>query len=182
MFVSKSTKRGFGECPQCWLSYFNRRKPPNCEKFVYHPGGTNESSRPPKKPKRNFPSAVFFVGSSHFSRKTSTKDDRCFVIKEGDSVFCSQQQCMDVRATFVSSGLAANSSCKHTDLFSDAVPSSFRRSICPPEKLRTTMETALHCLLYWGQTVPCLLSFKFQMCRLSFLVSPPPTILLVITT
>ena len=75
MFVSKSTKRGFGECPQCWHSYFNRRKPPNCEKFGYHPGGTNESP-PPKKPKRNCSSAVFFVGSSHFSRKTSTKDER----------------------------------------------------------------------------------------------------------
>ena len=32
-----------------------------------------QTSRPPKKPKRNCPSAVFFVGSSHFSRKTSTK-------------------------------------------------------------------------------------------------------------
>ena len=107
-----------------------------------------QTSRPPKKPKRNCPSAVFFVGSPHFSRKTSTKDDSCFVIKEGHSVFCSQQQSMDVRATFVSSGLAASSSCKHAGLFSDAVPASFRRSICPPEKLRTTMETALHCLLY----------------------------------
>ena len=106
-----------------------------------------QTSRPPKKPKRNCPSAVFFVGSSHFSRKTSTKDDRCFVIKEGDSVFCSQQQYMDERAT-LSSGLAANSSCKHADLFSDTVLASFRRSICPPQKLRTTMETALHCLLY----------------------------------
>ena len=49
-------------------------------------------------------------------RLTCTKDDRCFFIKEGESVFCSQQQCMDVRATFVSSGRAANFSCKHADL------------------------------------------------------------------
>ena len=62
----------------------------------------------------------FFVGSSHFSSKTSTKDDRCFVVKEGDSVFYLQQQCIDVQATFVSSGRAANSSCKHADLCSDA--------------------------------------------------------------
>ena len=127
-----------------------------------------QTSRPPKKPKRNFPSAVFFVGSSHFSRKTSTKDDRCFVIKEGDSVFCSQQQCMDVRATFVSSGLAASSSCKHADLFSDAVPVSFRRSICPPKKLRTTMEIALHDVCFTeGKQYPayCLSSFRCVVCR-----------------
>ena len=92
---SKSTKRGFGECPQCRHSYFNRRKPPNCEKGGYHLEGTNESA--PKKPKRNCPSAVFYVGSSHFSCKTSTMDDHCFVVKEGRSVFCSQQQCMDVQ-------------------------------------------------------------------------------------
>ena len=49
-------------------------------------------------------------------RLTCTKDDRCFFVKERESVFCSQQQCMDVRATFVSSGRAANFSCKHADL------------------------------------------------------------------
>ena len=86
----------------------------NCEECGYDLGGTNQPA--PKKPKRNCPSAVLFVGSSHFSCKTSTKDDRCFFIKEGESVFCSQKQCMDVRATFVSSGRAANFSCKHADL------------------------------------------------------------------
>ena len=127
-----------------------------------------QTSRPPKKPKRNCPSAVFFVGSSHFSRKTSSKDDRCFVIKEGDSVFCSQQQCMDVRATFVSSGLAASSSCKHADLFSDAVPASFRRSICPPQKLRTTMEIAPYDVCFTeGKQYPayCPSSFRCVVCR-----------------
>ena len=51
----------------------------------------------------------------------STKDNCCFVVKEGDSVFCLQQQCMNVQATFVSSGRAANFSYKHADLCSDAV-------------------------------------------------------------
>ena len=85
-----------------------------CEECGYDLGGTNQPA--PKKPKRNCPSAVLFVGSSHFSCKTSTKDDRCFFIKEGESVFCSQQQCMDARTTFVSSGRAANLSCKHAYL------------------------------------------------------------------
>ena len=120
MLSSKSTKRGFGSCPQCGHSYVTRRKPPNCEECGYDLGGTNQPA--PKKPKRNCPSAVLFVGSSHFSCKTSTKEDRCFVIKEGESVFCTQQQCMDVRATFVSSGRAENFSCKHSDLCSDSVP------------------------------------------------------------
>ena len=89
MLSSKNTKRGFGSCPQCGRSYFTRRKPPNCEECGYDLGGTNQPA--PKKPKRNCPSAVLFVGSSHFSCKTSTKDDRCFFIKEGESVFCSQK-------------------------------------------------------------------------------------------
>ena len=92
MLSSKSTKRGFGSvgsCPQCGHSYFTRRKLPNCEECGYDLGGTNQPA--PKKPKRNCPSAVLFVGSSHFSCKTSTKDDRCFFIKEGESVFCSQK-------------------------------------------------------------------------------------------
>ena len=133
MLVSKSTKRGFGECPQCSNSYFNRRKPPNCEKFGYHPGGTNES--PPRRNQSGTVQAPFFswVRLTFLARRALRT-----------SVFCSQQQCMDVRATFVPSGLAANSSCKHADLFFDAVPASFRRSICPPQTLRTTMETALH--------------------------------------
>ena len=50
-----------------------------------------QTSRPPKKavPKRNCPSAVFFVGSTHFCCKRSTNVDSCFLVKEGDSVFCS---------------------------------------------------------------------------------------------
>ena len=64
MLSSKSTKRGFGECPQCGYSYLNRRKPPNCEKCGYHLGGKNESV--PKKPKRKAVQAPFLVGWSHF--------------------------------------------------------------------------------------------------------------------
>ena len=35
-------------------------------------------------------------------------------------MFYLQQQCIDMQATFVSSGCTANSSCKHADLCSDA--------------------------------------------------------------
>ena len=76
-FHPRARKEVFCECPQCGHSYFDRRKLPNCEKCGYLLGGTNESA--PKKPKWNLPRAVFFVGSSHFSCKTSTKDDCCFV-------------------------------------------------------------------------------------------------------
>ena len=98
MLSYKSTKRGFGSCPQCGHPYFTRRKPPNCEECGYDLRGTNQPA--PKKPKRNCPSAVLFVGSCHFSCKTSTKDDRCFFIKERESVFCSQQQCRGVARIF----------------------------------------------------------------------------------
>ena len=103
MLSYKSTKRGFGSCPQCGHPYFTRRKPPNCEECGYDLRGTNQPA--PKKPKRNCPSAVLFVGSSHFSCKTSTKDDRCFFMKERESVFCSQQQCRGVARIFQRGGV-----------------------------------------------------------------------------
>ena len=79
-----------------------------------------QMSRPPRNQSGTVQALFFFVGSSHFSCKTSTKDDHCFVVKEGGSMFYLQQQCTDVQATFVSSGHAANASCKHADLCSSA--------------------------------------------------------------
>ena len=78
-----------------------------------------QTSRPPRN-QSGTAQALFFCGLVSLSCKTSTKDDCCFVVKEGDSVFYLQQQCIDVQATFVLSGCAANSSCKHADLCLDA--------------------------------------------------------------
>ena len=78
-----------------------------------------------KKPKTCCPGAVVVIATkemSIFSAKTSTRDDCCFVMKEGDMFFCSHKDCMSVRATFVSSGRAGPFSCKHSDECTDAVP------------------------------------------------------------
>ena len=79
-----------------------------------------QTGRPPRNQSGTVQALFFFCGFVSLSCKTSTKDDRCFVVKEGDSVFYLQQQCIDMQATFVSSGCTANSSCKHADLCSDA--------------------------------------------------------------
>ena len=70
-----------------------------------------QTSRPPRNQSGTVQALFFFVGSSHFSCKTSTKDDCSFVIKEGDSVFYLQQQCIDVQATLI---------LYHADLWTDA--------------------------------------------------------------
>ena len=46
----------------------------------------------PQETKAELSQCRFFVGSIHFSCKTSTRVDRCFVVREGDSVFCSQKR------------------------------------------------------------------------------------------
>ena len=122
MIPSTSTKRGFGECPQCRHAFSNRWKPANCAECGFHLGGTKEPAS--KKPKICCPSAVVVISteeSTIISTKTSTRDDRCFVLKEGDSVFCTHKDCMNVRASFVSSGRSKDFSCKHSDQCTDAV-------------------------------------------------------------
>ena len=98
-----------------------------------------------KKPKSCCPAAVVVIATeemSIFSAKTSTHDDRCFVMKEGDMYFCSHKDCISVRATFVSSGRAASFNCKHSDECKDAVPLKKRLNYLET-KLRITMETML---------------------------------------
>ena len=46
----------------------------------------------PQETKAELSQCRFFVGSIHFSCKTSTRVDRCFAVREGDSVFCSQKR------------------------------------------------------------------------------------------
>ena len=104
MIPSTSTKRGYGECPQCQKSCSTRWKPVHCKECGFHLGGTKEPAA--KKTKSCCPSAVVVASTvemSVISTKTSARDDRCFVVKEGDSVFCMHKECMNVRATFVSS-------------------------------------------------------------------------------
>ena len=123
MIPSTCTKRGFGECPQCKSTYSTRWKPANCHACGFFLGGSKEPAT--KKPKSCCPAAVVVIATeemSIFSTKTSTRDDRCFVMKEGDMFFCSHKDCISVRATFVSSGRAASFSCKHSDECKDAVP------------------------------------------------------------
>ena len=66
------TKRGLGECPRCLIE--------GSLQIVRNVVPILAEQAPKTEPKWNCPSALVFVGSSHFSCKTSTKDDRCFVV------------------------------------------------------------------------------------------------------
>ena len=104
--MAPSTKRGFGECPQCKGTYSTHWKPPKCQRCGFHLGGTYQPAT--KKPKSCCPGAVVVIATKEmtiFSMKTSTRDNCSFVMKEGDMFFCGQKDCMSLRATFVSWGV-----------------------------------------------------------------------------
>ena len=63
-------------------------EPQNCSKCGYELGG----SVPAKVPKLSCPSAVR-IHKDLFSVKTSFRDDRCFVLKEGDFWICLCPEC-----------------------------------------------------------------------------------------
>ena len=128
------------------------------------------------------------MGSSHFSCKTSTKDDRCFVVNSRKGR--RQRVLLTPEVHGCTSGICIVWTCNRQTSHANKptfarMPFLPSRSVPfnPSQKSRVTMEKAPlkdHCLLYEGQRVSCLLSSNFLMCRLSFVVSPPPTIRLVI--
>ena len=108
------TRRGQGSCPKCQMPFRNRWKLRNCPKCDYLLGG----SAPAKVPKITFAEAVM-MSEGLFSVKTSSRDDRCFVCKDGDQVICLNRSCTDNSAasvSFVASNREHKSKCKHTEL------------------------------------------------------------------
>ena len=116
-----STRRGFGSCPRCHHQYSTRWKPKDCAYCGFHLGGKEEHVA--KKVRRSCPDAVLLYQSDQeniFSAKTSTRDDRCVVLKEGNSFFCSHHDCKNLRSSFVSSGRTSEFSCKHSSFCMNA--------------------------------------------------------------
>lgn len=109
--------------PTMQRTYSTRWKLPTCTACNFHLGGTKEPAV--KRPKISCHSAVVVVSKDKmtiYSVKTSTRDDRCFVLKERRAFFCSHKDCLNVRATFVSSGRANDFSCKHSGQWREAAP------------------------------------------------------------
>ena len=92
------SNRGKGSCPQCRSPYSSRWKPANCSTCGYELGGSTSA----KVPKLSCPLAVRVHGDL-FSTRTSFRDDRCFVLKEGDFWICLHTECKNLRAMYVSS-------------------------------------------------------------------------------
>ena len=116
------TKRGTGSCPNCSQEFSTRWKPVNCSSCGFNIGGTREVAA--KKSRLNQPAAVLVFEATNekvFSVNTSTRDDRCFVVQEGINFLCSHHQCKTSRATFVSSEIANNFACSHTEKCKDVV-------------------------------------------------------------
>ena len=92
---------------------------------------------PAKVPKLSCPPAVH-VHEDLFSVRTSSRDDRCFVLKEGDFRICLHQDCKNLRATYVSSDRPAEFVCLHVKLVSDCVDMLLDNFLLPPKKLKRT--------------------------------------------
>ena len=93
------SNRRQGSCPQCRSPYSSRS---TCSTCGYELGGSTSA----KVPKLSCPLAVRVHGHGDlFSTRTSTRDDRCFVLKEGDFWICLHTECKNLRAMYVSSSL-----------------------------------------------------------------------------
>ncbi|KAJ7364968.1 HMG domain-containing protein 3 [Desmophyllum pertusum] len=110
MLATPSTKRGFGSCAGCGQSYSTRWKPVTCSNCGGHIGGNREEV------------LVLETGNEKIlSVQTSTRDDRCFVVREGNTALCTHKDCLVVRVSYVSSGLSCDFKCKHVESSQDAV-------------------------------------------------------------
>lgn len=104
------SKRGRGICPNCQHQYANKYKPENCECGAYLGG----KFVPKQLKKAPAPDAVEII-KNVFSTKTSSRNDRCLVTREGQQWICLHANCLKDRAVFVSSGKAERFACKHVD-------------------------------------------------------------------
>ncbi|KAJ7360483.1 hypothetical protein OS493_015584 [Desmophyllum pertusum] len=75
---------------------------------------------PAKVPKLLCPKSVY-IHAGLFSVQSSTKDDRCFVHKEGSQCICLHSTCKDARAVYVSSGRSEEFSCQHINSTAESV-------------------------------------------------------------
>ena len=117
-------KRGSGTCSSCGEAFNNRWKPVNCGKCGLFLGGNYEPQKKAKKMKVNCPSAVLIAAHGQqriYSVQTSSRDDRCLVVFEGETCWCSLAECKTARATFVASNIAVAFSCAHSKKCNDAV-------------------------------------------------------------
>ena len=88
-----------------------------CELHVpsWRPGRARSWST--RKVRRSCPDAVLLYQSEQeniFSAKTTTIDDRCVVLKEGNFFFWSHHDCKNLCSSFVSSGYTSNFLCIHS--------------------------------------------------------------------
>ena len=104
--------RGKGTCSNCGQAYACRYKPERCCKCNFYLGGSFQPKNI-KRQRKNNPEVVR-VTQEIFSVKTSTKDDRCFVIKEGANTICLHRDCKQLRATYSASGQLERFACKHS--------------------------------------------------------------------
>ncbi|KAL9960054.1 hypothetical protein ACROYT_G033453 [Oculina patagonica] len=120
-------KRGSGECRNCGASYSNRYKPADCPACGTHLGGSIKSPTT-KKIRKDVPMCVLIYDAGStciYSVNSSVRDDRCLVTTEGGARVCSQEQCKQNRAVYLTSGNDKPFTCKHIEQIVHAESSRF---------------------------------------------------------
>ena len=106
--------------------YTNRYRPELCNSCGLLLGGTFVPKHP-KRPKLHIPlcSSIVVGPWSVYSCKSSTRDDRCLVIKDltkdRPSVVCLNQKCKETRAVMVNSNASDLFTCEHIKTIESAV-------------------------------------------------------------
>ena len=109
-------KRGKGTCSSCQHEYANKYKPEFCICGSYLGGKYVPSTAAAKKAKTvPIPDAVKVI-TNVFSTKTSSRNDRCLIVREGLNWVCLHPDCLKNRAAFVSAERAEMFACKHVNL------------------------------------------------------------------
>eukprot|EP00794_Sanderia_malayensis_P009096 gene9096-10067_t len=118
--LPKGSKRGHGTCENCGKQYPNRGKPKNCT-CGHSLGGSY--SYPTKQFKKEISSSVEVYRKelpsgkvySIRSVKTTTRNNREFVVHSEEEKICFTQKCKDVRGAYQASGKLSQFTCRHLD-------------------------------------------------------------------
>ena len=117
----KNCGRGYGAC-LCGTQYLCRRKPEKCGNCRRYLGGNASPSTSAKKFKSILPDSVE-ISSVFFSVKSSTRDDRCLVVKDSSRFVCLHgKDFRGLRSTFLASGKVSKFQCRHTERTQESSP------------------------------------------------------------
>eukprot|EP00794_Sanderia_malayensis_P020874 gene20874-22926_t len=120
--LGKATKRGYGACAACSKQYANAHKPQCCSCGHFLGGKFKGEAKKKKVNSAPLSVTIFQANSSGVSTqlcsvRTTNKGNRTFVLESSNrgERICYNQQCKNVRSSYVNSQKSDEFTCKHLD-------------------------------------------------------------------